>query len=203
MWTPRPSPGPESGPPHRRLSSEARAARNEAIARRRLEGASITKVMEEYSVSRNTVKRATRDHAASLARREPEELAALDLSPDPRAPPPPRPDRQPARGSGAAGDPPGRAPGATSRLEPRTRRAGRPPALIVALIRTGYLPRAGGRVPAPEGRRGWKVWGVELARMAERAGLADEEFERMLGRVADDARFQSGLALITTNGREY
>ena len=71
--------GPESGPPHRRLSSEARAARNEAIARRRLEGASVTEVMEEFAVSRNTVKRATRDHAASLARREPEELAARDL----------------------------------------------------------------------------------------------------------------------------
>ena len=88
-------------------------------------------------------------------------------------------------------------------MEPRTRRAGRPPRSYVALIRTGYLPEPGDEYLRRRVERMDEVWGVELARMAERAGLADEEFERMLGRVADDARFQSGLALITTNGREH
>ena len=44
-----------------------------------------------------------------------------------------------------------------------------------------------------------EVWGVALARMAERGGLSDEEFEGVLARVADDARFQGGLALSYTN----
>lgn len=194
-------PGPESGPPHRRLSSEARAARNEAIARRRLEGASVTEVMEEFSVSRNTVKRATRDHAASLARREPEELAALDL---------PDVEHLLHLGLTATGEGlrrcleilrDGRRDNITIGAANAASRA--TSALIVALIRTGYLPEPGDEYLRRRVERMDEVWGVELARMAERAGLADEEFERMLGRVADDARFQSGLALITTNGREH
>jgi hypothetical protein len=48
-----------------------------------------------------------------------------------------------------------------------------------------------------------EVWGVALGRMAERGGLTDEEFERVLERVKDDARFQGGLALLTTNGKEH
>jgi transposase-like protein len=72
---PRPKkrpPGPE------RLSSEERAARNREIARRRLEGGSVADVAEEFGVSRNTVKRAARDHVGALRREEEErELTAI------------------------------------------------------------------------------------------------------------------------------
>ena len=76
-------------------------------------------------------------------------------------------------------------------------------ALVVAAIRMGYLPEPGDEYVRRRAERLEEVWGVELARMAERAGLTDDQFDRVLGRVADDARFQSGLALVTTNGREH
>ncbi|MET0207136.1 MAG: hypothetical protein ABW228_08165, partial [Thermoleophilaceae bacterium] len=75
-------------------------------------------------------------------------------------------------------------------------------ALVAASIRTGYLPEPGDEYLRRRAERMDEVWGVALARMAERGGLTDEEFERVLGRVADDARFQGGLALITSNGKE-
>ena len=78
-------------------------------------------------------------------------------------------------------------------------------ALVVAAIRMGYLPEPGDEYLRRRADRMAEVWGVELARMAERGGLSDEEFERVLGRVSDDARFQGGLALsyTTTNGKDH
>ncbi len=71
-------PSPETGPPSHRLSSEERTARNEAIARRRLEGATVAEAAREFGVSRNTVKRASRDFAAALRREDQErELTAV------------------------------------------------------------------------------------------------------------------------------
>ena len=193
-------PGPESGPPRERLSSEARAARNEAIARRRLEGASVAEVMEEFAVSRNTVKRATRDHAASLARPEPE-LAELDL---------PDVEHLLQLGLTATGEGlrrcleilrDGRRDNITIGAANAASRA--TSALVVTLIRTGYLPEPGDEYLRRRADRMDEVWGVALARIAERGGLSDEEFEGVLARVTDDARFQGGLALVTTNGRSH
>ena len=76
-------------------------------------------------------------------------------------------------------------------------------ALVVAAIRMGYLPEPGDEYLRRRADRMAEVWGVELARMAERGGLTDDEFERVLARVSDDARFQGGLALMATNGKEH
>ena len=196
-------PAQEPSPAPRRLSSEERAARNREIARRRLEGGSVNEVAAEFGVSRATVKRAARDHVRQLRREEePEALTALGEV-----------DVEALISLGLTAN------GEALRTGLRILRRGRDDqitvaagnmvgralsALVVALIRTGYLPEPGDEYLRRRAERMDEVWGVALARMAERGGLTDEEFERVLGRVSDDARFQGGLALdTTTNGKEH
>ena len=156
----------------------------------------------EFGVSRATVKRAARDHVEQLRREErrPEELGPL------------REVDVEALLSLAL-----TANGEALRTGLRILRRGRDDqitvaagnmvgralsALVVALIRTGYLPEPGDEYLRRRAERMDEVWGVALARMAERGGLSDEEFEGVLARVSDDARFQGGLALSITTPTE-
>lgn len=76
-------------------------------------------------------------------------------------------------------------------------------AIVWAMVRTGYLPNPADELTARRLDRMEKVYGVTIARLAERAGLDDAAFEAELERTAAEARLMGGLALAgTTNGKE-
>jgi hypothetical protein len=197
---PQLTPGDQGPHPRRRkLSSSGRATRDREIARRKLAGESWKSICADVGVSRSTAKRAAKE-AAAVAVPPEEPLAplgvadlehALTLALTTVTEALARCRKIIARG-GEDQVTIGAANAATRSLS----------ALVFAAIRMGYLPEPGDEYLRRRAERMDEVWGVELARMAERAGLTDDQFERVLGRVADDARFQSGLALITTNGKE-
>lgn len=184
--------------PWRSLTVAERAAAGREIARRKVAGEPWRTITADYGISRTTARKAAREAAeaeppeeplAPLADADVEHLLTLAFRTVGEA-------LQRCREILARGREDqvtiGAANAASRGLS----------ALVAASIRTGYLPEPGDEYLRRRAERMDEVWGVALARMAERGGLTDEEFERVLGRVTDDARFQGGLALITSNGKE-
>ena len=160
----------------------------------------MAEVMEEFQVSRNTVKRASRDHAAALRREERgeeltalrdvdlEALVALGIEAHAEAL-----ERMLRLLRGPDGTLVVGAANAVSRLLT---------SLTQNLIRLGVIPDPADEALRRRIEQAERTYARALVTASDRAGLPVQDFEKAMDEAAEEALYAGGLVLAGTNGKE-